>query len=182
MSSCATCLIKKLRHFHLFGYGPDWLAGIVVNHDLDLTNKFGSTFLIRMMRVRLLISHTFVITIVLIQLLPNPLCRSQIYTKTLWNFHIRASSVNAMLYNVLFPNFWKSELHHGVAFYTDSTQLTLVWCTVEKTWNKQSTCAKLIIHFKSLILHMCFVCLIVFPFHLLSLSLSLLSLSLCICI
>ena len=32
---------------HVPGYRPDWLAGIVVNHSQDLTNKFGSSFLIR---------------------------------------------------------------------------------------------------------------------------------------
>ena len=34
---------------------------------------------------------------------------------------------------------------HGAAFLTDNAQLILVNCTVDKTWNKQSACAKLII-------------------------------------
>ena len=38
---------------HVYGYGPDWLARIVANHGLDFTNKFGSSFLIRTIRVKL---------------------------------------------------------------------------------------------------------------------------------
>ena len=40
---------KKLRH----SYESDWLTRIIVNHGLDLTNKFRSSFLIRTIRVML---------------------------------------------------------------------------------------------------------------------------------
>ena len=30
---------KEHRHSYVPGYEPDWLAGIVVNHGLNLTNK-----------------------------------------------------------------------------------------------------------------------------------------------
>ena len=40
-----------------------------------------------------------------------------------------------------------SKLHHIAAFLTNSTQLILVWCTVDKIWNKQKTCAKLMISY-----------------------------------
>ena len=33
---------KKLRHSYIPGYGSDWFAGIIINHVLDLTNKFSS--------------------------------------------------------------------------------------------------------------------------------------------
>ena len=52
---------KKHRHSHVSGYGPDWLVGIIVNHGLDLTKKFRSSFLIRTIRVKLLGSCTFII-------------------------------------------------------------------------------------------------------------------------
>ena len=35
-----------------------------------------------------------------------------------------------------FPNFWRSELHHGVVFLIDSAQLSLVCSTVGKTFKK----------------------------------------------
>ena len=35
---------KKLRHFHVPGYVPDWFALIVINHGQDLTKKFGSSY------------------------------------------------------------------------------------------------------------------------------------------
>ena len=54
---------KKLRCSHVPGYGFDWLAGIIVNHSLDLGYKFGSSFLIRRM---LPSCHTFIITIGLV--------------------------------------------------------------------------------------------------------------------
>ena len=63
-------LDKKLRHS--LGYGANWLARIIVNYDLDLTNKF-SYFLIRMIRVRLPSCHIFIIIIELLQLSLNPL-------------------------------------------------------------------------------------------------------------
>ena len=37
---------KKLKHSHVLGYWPDWRTGIVVSHELDLTNNFGSSFVL----------------------------------------------------------------------------------------------------------------------------------------
>ena len=51
---------KKLRHFYVLGNGPDWLAGIVVSHGLDLSNTFWNYFQIR---IKLLRCCTIVITI-----------------------------------------------------------------------------------------------------------------------
>ena len=62
---------KKPRHSHSPSY--DWLAGIVVNHSLDLTNKFWSTFLMKTIRMRIPSWCTFVITIGLIQFFSNSL-------------------------------------------------------------------------------------------------------------
>ena len=44
---------KKLRPSLVSGCGADCLGGIVVYHSLYLTNKFGSSFLIRPTRMRL---------------------------------------------------------------------------------------------------------------------------------
>ena len=50
---------KKLRHFHVPGYQLAWLVGIIVNHSVEFTKKFGSSFHIRIIRVRLPSCHTF---------------------------------------------------------------------------------------------------------------------------
>ena len=57
-----------------------------------------------------------------------------------WNFR-----VNPKKYSRPFPNFRRNELRHGAAFLTDSAHLTLIRCTVDKTWNQQITSTKLII-------------------------------------
>ena len=57
-------------------------------------------------------------------------------TQTFWNLCISASSV----YSMPLLNFWRSEWHLGAAFLTDSAQVTLVFCTLDKTWNKYSSC------------------------------------------
>ena len=44
--SCIINTDKKLRHSHFLGYGYNWLAGIVVNQGLDLTNFFSSFFIV----------------------------------------------------------------------------------------------------------------------------------------
>ena len=36
---------RKLSHCYVPGYGLTWLAGIIVKHGLDFTNKFGRLFL-----------------------------------------------------------------------------------------------------------------------------------------
>ena len=128
-------LDKKLRHSYVSGNGLDWLAVIVVKHVLDLSNKCTS-FLIRIVSVRLPRYHTFLIIIGLFWLFLNLLHYPQIDNKILWNLCIDASSVNAKQYSMTFPNFWKSELCHDAAFLTEGVQLILVCCTVDKTWNK----------------------------------------------
>ena len=113
----------------------NWLAGIVVNHGLDLTKKFGSYFLIRTIIVRLLNCHTFVNTIGLLQLFLNPKHCPQIDIQTLWNLCIGTSGMNVKQCSMLFPNFWRSELCYGATFFTGH-KMTLICCTVDKTWNK----------------------------------------------
>ena len=134
---------KKLRHFHVPGYGPDWLDGIVVNHGLDLTLKFGCSFLIRTSRGRIPSCRTFVITIGLIQFFFESSSRSLEWQQKIWILCIRGFGMNAHQYSVLCPNFWISELCYGDTFLTYSTQLTLVCCTVDQTRNKQSAYTKL---------------------------------------
>ena len=121
----------KLGHFHIPGYGPDWLAGIVT-HGLDLTNNFRSSFIIRTIRVNLLSCHTFVIFIGLIQLfwILNTFLR---LTPKHWNLYTGAFGVNAKQYSMSFPNFWWSELHYGAAFLTVSAQLTPICRRLKKT-------------------------------------------------
>ena len=47
MSSHAAFFITKPpRHSHVPSYWPTWLCGIIINHSLDLTNKFGSSLAI----------------------------------------------------------------------------------------------------------------------------------------
>ena len=104
-------------------YESNWLAGIIVNHGLDLTCKFRSSFLIRTIRERFPIYHTFVITIRLILLFLNPLHGTQIDTQRCWNLCIGASSVNVMQYSIPFHNLWKRKLHHGAAFLQDTSLL-----------------------------------------------------------
>ena len=62
---------KKNWHSHNPSYGLDKLAGIVVNHSQDLSNKFGRYFRIWTITVRFLRGHTFIITIRLIQYFTN---------------------------------------------------------------------------------------------------------------
>ena len=57
---------KKLWHSHVSCYGPNWFAGIIVNHGLDLTNKFRHSFFMRTIRVKFLSCCTFVISFGLI--------------------------------------------------------------------------------------------------------------------
>ena len=135
MSSCTTCLIKKnkLGHSHVPGDGFNLLAEIVVNQDLDFSNKFESPFLFRTVRMRLRSWCTIVITIRPIELISNLLHCSWIDTQTLWNVCIGTFGINARQHSMPFRNFWRSELCHGAAFLKDSAQLTLICCTVDKT-------------------------------------------------
>ena len=56
------------------------------------------------------------------------------------------NNMNSLYWSMSFQNFWRTDLCHDVAPFTDHAQRTLVCCTVNKTWNKQSACIKLIIH------------------------------------
>ena len=62
----------------------------------------------------------------------------------LLNVPIGTSSINSNQYSMPFPNFWRSEWYY-FAFLAESTQLTLVCCTVDKIWNKLRAYTKLII-------------------------------------
>ena len=57
-------------------------------------------------------------------------------TQIFWNVCFGASTMNAMLYSMPFPNFWRTELHYAAAFLTNNALLTLVCCTVDKTEKK----------------------------------------------
>ena len=61
MSSCTSCLIRNSDTLISLAMNPVWLSEIVVNHDLDLRNKFGSSFLNRTIRERLRSVRTVVI-------------------------------------------------------------------------------------------------------------------------
>ena len=88
----------------------------VVNFILDLNKKFGSSHLIRTIRVRLSSCRTFVITIGLIQLF------SYHQHLTYKHCEILSTCVNSKQYRMPFPNFWNSELTHGAAFLIDSAK------------------------------------------------------------
>ena len=122
ISSCSRCLI---RNSHVPVCWPAWFARIVVNHSLALTNKFGSSFLIRMIRLRLPSCYTFVITFGIIELFSNPM-----YCP---HWHPNTVKMNANLYSMPFSNFCCRELCHDVAFLADSVQQTQVDCTEDKT-------------------------------------------------
>ena len=79
---------KKLRHFHVPGYKSDGPTEIVVNHGQDHKNKLCSSFLIEIIRIRLLSCRTFVIIVGLIKLFSKPLHSHQIVTLTQWKIRI----------------------------------------------------------------------------------------------
>ena len=113
---------EKLRHSHVSDYEPNWLAGIVINHGLDLTTNFRSSFLTWTIRVRLRCSRTFVITTGLDQFFSNSLSSS-----TACHFQIsRGVNCVKMLSSQALPN-------------------CLVCCSLDKNWNKQNACEKLTI-------------------------------------
>lgn len=66
--------------------------------------------------------NTFVITIKLIELFPNPLNCSQIDTQMLGIVRFGVSAVNAMQYNMPFAIFWRNDLRHGLLLLTDGAQ------------------------------------------------------------
>ena len=91
MSLRTSCLIKKLR-YTMFLTMDLIDFGIVVNHSLYLTDKFGSYF-IRTIGLKLTRCRACVISFGTIQIFSNPLCHSKIDTQTLWNHCIRSSSL-----------------------------------------------------------------------------------------
>ena len=139
---------KKPLRPYVPGYGSDWLAEIIVNHGLDLTNKFGSFFFSYQndQWEASELCPIFVIIIGTIQVFSNPLCivflnwQTNTLKYSYWRFWCGSQP-----YTMPFSSFWRRELHHCTAFFIDSTRLTLVCCTEDKIWNKQSACAKLII-------------------------------------
>ena len=34
---------KKLRHSNVHSYGPNWFVGIIINHGIDISDKFGAS-------------------------------------------------------------------------------------------------------------------------------------------
>ena len=84
MSSCTTCLIRNSDTS--VSLAMDLINSLrFVNHSLDFSNKFRSSFLFQTIRVRFLSWRTFVITIRLIRLFSNPLRCPLINTQTLCN-------------------------------------------------------------------------------------------------
>ena len=119
---------KKIWHCLVPGYGFDWLTRFIVNHSLDLSENlevlFFRTIIVRLSRLELFDSF-------------------QIFCTVLRHLHTVKSS--SWIFPVNTKHFWKSVLHNGVAFSTDTAKLTHVCCSVDKTWNKQSVCTKLFI-------------------------------------
>ena len=134
---------KKLRHSHIPSYRLDWHAVIIINHGMDLTYKFVSSFLLwkkSMGRFQAAVSskppldssNCFWILCIVFRLTPK---HSEIFVVGLpalmprsiaFCFQI-SGEVNYVMVLLSVPN-W------------------LQFCsTVDKTRNKQSACAKLII-------------------------------------
>lgn len=81
------------------------VPGIVSNRSQDLTSKFESSFLIRTTTEIFMSCCTFIITIKLIQVLRNPLSRSQVGTRTLRKDRIGGSGENAKQYGYVVSKF-----------------------------------------------------------------------------
>ena len=109
-----------LRYLNVPGYELDWLTGIIVNYGLDLTNKFRSSFLIRIIRVNHPTCPTYIITIGLIQIFLNILYCFQFNIQKFWNICIGASGMNASNTDCCFQVSEGSKLDHYAAFLTDS--------------------------------------------------------------
>lgn len=89
------------QHYHLKALD----VGFCVDPDAH-ANKFGSSFLIRTIKVSFPSYCTFVTSIRLIQLFPNLLYWCHIDIQTFWNVCIEASRANAKQYSMSCPNFW----------------------------------------------------------------------------
>ena len=76
---------------YILCYGPNWLAGIIVNHDQNVINKFGIYFRIRKIKVRFPSCRILVIIMEFIQLFSNlPLSshsHQNIVKYLYWHFH-----------------------------------------------------------------------------------------------
>ena len=140
--------IRNMEYFHeLHGWWETqtlscpWLTGIVVNHGLDHIN----------------IQEFFSYQKHQSELFEQPYLRNHHWThSTLFEFSVLSSDWHP---NILISLYWRfrmnamhfdskfmeSELRHGSAFHTESAQLILVCGIEDKTWNKRSRCAKLII-------------------------------------
>ena len=129
---------KKPRRYHVLGYTPDGLSGIVVKHNIDINTKVRGSFLIRTVRVRLPRYNTLINTSGLIQRFFLDLLHcSQIDTVGFFYWILRPES---------------QAVKHAISvflvkadddFLKDSDQLTLVCCTVDEYWNQQRVFAKL---------------------------------------
>ena len=87
---------KKLGYFYVPGL--DWLAGIIVTYNLDLSKKCSS--FVRIIKVSPLKHHTFTITADSSNFLNSLFC-TQIDTQTQGNFCIGASSINAKQHSIV---------------------------------------------------------------------------------
>ena len=123
---------KKIGHSHVTESEADWLAGIIVNQNLN--KKFRSSYQNVQSEASELLylcnQHWTSLTLFKCSALSTD-------TKTQWNLHVGASSVNAnyQITSIPLSNFYRSELHHGAAFFTGSAQLSLVCHSIDKTWN-----------------------------------------------
>ena len=126
---------KKLNYLHVSGNRPDCYAGIVNSHDLDLTKKFGSSFLVRTIRGRLPNCRSFVITIGIIQLFT-------VLSLTYANCKIFVLALPTWIKSC--ANFLKSNLHHGAVFVTDIDSIdSSLLHSRQNLKQKKTTCSKL---------------------------------------
>ena len=125
MSSYTICLIRNSD-------SPMSLSMdlIVVNHDLNLTNKFESSVLIRTIRVRLPCCHSFFYHHWISS--NSSLILSTVLKLTPKHSEVFVLALQSWMSSMPFPNFWCGELRHGPTFLTHSVQLTLVCYRVEK--------------------------------------------------
>ena len=123
MYSWTACQIKT-HHYRVPVFGPYWLDATVVKRDLDHTNKFENSFLIRTIKVRLMNCRAFVITIGLFQLFLNPMHCPQIDTKTLWNVYISDSAVNSKAEQLAALKFLEEKIDFSLCIGRENLQQT----------------------------------------------------------
>ena len=127
--------LRTYLETHVSCYGPGWLTENIVNHGLDL-NKFGSSFLIRTIGMRLPSCYRFIITMGLTQPFLNLLHCPQINTQAHWNLRIE---LLAWVSNCTVCRFRNSgRLNCVVVLLFLQTVPNWLFCsTVNKTWNKR---------------------------------------------